>query len=88
MAEKIPGWIERLLLPRLSSMEGELKAINSEIKRLETKIDSLDERLSTRIGSLDERLSTRIDSLSEKVDVVRDIERLKVEVAELKQKQR
>jgi peptidoglycan hydrolase CwlO-like protein len=73
MAGKIPGWIERLLLPRLSSIEGELKAVNSEMKRLETKIDSLDERLNTRI-----------DSLSEKVDVVRDIERLKVEGAELK----
>jgi len=60
MAENIPGWVERLLLPRLSSMEGELKAINFEVKRLETKIDSLDERLNTRI-----------DSLSEKVDVVR-----------------
>jgi DNA repair exonuclease SbcCD ATPase subunit len=32
--------IERLLLPRLSSMKGELEAINSEIKRMETKIDS------------------------------------------------
>ena len=76
MAEKIPSWIERLLLPRLSSMEGELKAIHSEIRRLETMIDSLDERLNTRMNSL-----------SEKVDVVRDIERLKVEVAELKQRQ-
>lgn len=76
MAEKIPSWIERLLLPKLSSMEGELKAINSEIKRLETKIDSLDERVNIRINSL-----------SEKIDVIKDIERLKVEVAELKQKQ-
>lgn len=75
MAEKVPGWIERLLLPKLSSMEGDLKAINSEIKRLETKIDSLDERLNTRI-----------DSLSEKVDVIKDIERLKVEVQALKER--
>jgi peptidoglycan hydrolase CwlO-like protein len=54
MAERVAGVIERLLLPKLSSIEGELKVINSEIKRLETKIDSLDERLNTRINSLAE----------------------------------
>jgi len=75
MAEKIPSWIERLLLPGLSSKEGELRAINAEIKRLETKIDSLDERLNIRVSSP-----------AEKIDVVRDIERLKAEVAELKQR--
>lgn len=30
MAEKIPGWIEPLLLPRLGSLEGEMKAIRGE----------------------------------------------------------
>lgn len=75
MAEKVTGAIERLLLPKLSSIEGELKAINSEIKRLETKIDSLDERLNTRINSL-----------SEKIDVIRDIEMLKAKVASLERR--
>ncbi|MBI3116450.1 MAG: hypothetical protein HYZ12_03840 [Thaumarchaeota archaeon] len=31
MAEKIPGWLERLLLPRLSALEGELKAFRGEV---------------------------------------------------------
>ena len=34
MAEKVPGWIERLLLPRLSSIEGELKGLKGELNGL------------------------------------------------------
>jgi uncharacterized protein Yka (UPF0111/DUF47 family) len=62
MAEKIPSWVA-LLLARLSSMERELKAINSEIKKMERKIDSLDDRFNTGINAL-----------SEKADVLRNME--------------
>lgn len=56
--EKIPSWIERLLLPKLNTIEGELKAIN-------TSIDSLDEKIDIKIDSLDEK----IDSLDGKIDI-------------------
>ena len=42
MTEKIPGWLERVLLPRLSEMAGEIKAVN-------VRIEALDEKLSTKI---------------------------------------
>ncbi len=56
MAEKVPGWLERILLPQISELKGEVKAINarmdgefravhSEIKRLDQKIDGLDKRM-------------------------------------------
>jgi len=56
MAEKVPGWLERILLPQISELKGEVKAINarlegefkavhSEIRRLDEKIDSLDKRM-------------------------------------------
>jgi hypothetical protein len=60
MAEKVPGWLERILLPQISEvkaelkttnarMEGEFKVVNSEIKRVEetlgTKIDELNKRM-------------------------------------------
>jgi predicted nucleic acid-binding Zn-ribbon protein len=88
LAEKIPGWIERLLLPRLSQIEGELKAFRGEANGEFKAIHSEIKRLETKIDGLDERLNTRINSLSEKVDVIRDIEKLKVEVAELKKQSR
>jgi len=33
VARKIPGWVERALLSRLSSLEGELKAFRGEVAR-------------------------------------------------------
>ncbi|MBI3022957.1 MAG: hypothetical protein HYU03_07415 [Thaumarchaeota archaeon] len=69
MGEKVPGWLERLLLPKLSSLEGELKAfrgegqgefksIHSEIRRLDTRIDALEKRLdlTERVTSLEARV--------------------------------
>ncbi len=56
MAEKVPGWLERVLLPQISELKGEVRAVNaridgefkavhSEIGRLEEKIDGLDKRM-------------------------------------------
>jgi hypothetical protein len=56
MAEKVPEWLERILLPQISELKGEVKATNarldgefkavhSEIRRLDEKIDGLDKRM-------------------------------------------
>lgn len=69
MAEKIPGWLERLLLPRLSALEGELKAfrgeaqgefeaVHSEIRRLDEKIDSTRSELTMRLDGLEKRVDS------------------------------
>ncbi len=60
--EKAPSWVERMLIPSLNEMKGELKAIH-------TRIDSLESNMNTRIGSLDERMNTRITSLETKMDI-------------------
>ncbi len=51
-AEKVPSWIERILVPSLNELKGEIKAVNA-------RIDSLDDRMNTRITALD----GKIDSL-------------------------
>jgi flagellar capping protein FliD len=51
MVEKIPSWIEKLLLPKLSEITGEIKAINARIDSLENRIDSLEKTMNTRIDS-------------------------------------
>jgi hypothetical protein len=63
MAEKIPAWLERVLLPQISELKGEVKVLS-------TRIDAMDERLSSRIDSLDEKLSSRMDGLDTKMDLV------------------
>ncbi len=51
-AEKIPGWIERLLLPKLSEISGDIKSLDVKIESLrneaKTEIESL--RNETKIG--------------------------------------
>jgi tetrahydromethanopterin S-methyltransferase subunit B len=68
LVEKIPSWIERLLLPKLSEISGEIKALSTRIDSLEKttneKITSLDER----INSLEKIFNERINSLERRVD--------------------
>lgn len=35
MAEKIPGWIGRLLLPKLSTIEAKIDRVDSKVDALE-----------------------------------------------------
>jgi hypothetical protein len=39
--EKIPTWIERLLLPKLNEITGEIKALHTRIDSVEKEITSL-----------------------------------------------
>jgi len=97
VAEKIPSWIERLLLPRLSSLEGELKAfrgevagelkaVNGRIDGLDRRIESLEKQVSGQISSLRNEMNARFDGLESKVTLVEDVTRLKIEVKALAEK--
>jgi len=86
MAEKIPGWIQRLLLPRLSSLEGELKAFRGEVvgefKAVNGRIDGLEKQVS----SLRNEVNARFDALESKVTLIEDVTRLKIEMKALAEK--
>jgi hypothetical protein len=78
------------------SIDGELKSINTRIDAVHTRIEGVDTRIGavhTRIDEMDKRRAIQFESirnemegLSEKVDLVKDMEKLKVEVAELKRR--
>jgi SMC interacting uncharacterized protein involved in chromosome segregation len=67
MTEKIPGWIERLLLPKLSSLEGDLKAFRAEVagefKAVNGRIDNLEKQMH----SLRSEVNGHIDSLEKQM---------------------
>lgn len=101
MAEKVPGWLERILLPQISEMKGEIKAINakmdgefkvvhSEIKRVEetlgTRIERVEETLGTRIERVEGTLGTKIDELDKRMDVTRRLAAVEEQVKELRAK--
>ena len=90
MAEKVPGWIERLLLPRLSSIEGELKGLKGELNGLRGEmggefkaVHSETRRLDEKIDSLRNETLTRFDGIEKRLDFARDLGVLQTKVTEL-----
>ena len=67
-AEKIPGWIERLLLPKLSELDGdgEIKAVNTRIYSVNERIDSLRNETKSEFTGL----NYRFDSLENRIPVI------------------
>ena len=69
MAARVPSWLERVLLPQMNELkgeiraldarvEGEFKAVHSEIRRLDEKIDSIDKRMDVtqRVAVIEEKM--------------------------------
>jgi hypothetical protein len=93
MAEKVPGWLERILLPQISEIKGEIKLVN-------VRIDGLDQKLSERIDGLQgrievefkmvhteiKRLDERIDSLDRRTDLTQRLATVEEQVRELRAK--
>jgi chromosome segregation ATPase len=67
-AEKIPGWIERLLLPKLSEISGDVKTINGRIDALESNMNTRIDSLEAQIGSLRNETKTEIESLKNEIN--------------------
>jgi vacuolar-type H+-ATPase subunit I/STV1 len=91
MAEKLKaaaGSFERLMLPRLNSIDGELKAMNAKIDSVEeslgARIDGFEKSLGTRIDSVEESLGARIDGFEKSVDSFRNEMRAELKVVNVK----
>jgi len=76
--------LQSVIAPDINEIKGSIKVLDTKLDGTNNRIEELDKRLSAGIGELDKRLSAEIRALSEKVDLVRDVEKLKIEVAELK----
>lgn len=97
LAEKIPSWIERLLLPRLSEITGEIKALSAKIesmeKTLNERITSLRSEMIAKFDSIEktmnyrfEAVNTRIDSLEKRIPVMEEITAIKIRLSELEKR--
>ena len=79
MAEKIrkgAGAVERLLLPRLNSIDGELKAINTGIDGVNNRMDGFEKTMDSMKGELRAEIKvvdTKIEQLDRKLDIDRRI---------------
>ena len=59
--EKIPAWIERLLLPKLNEITGEIKATHTRIDSVEKEIVDLRNEMLTKFDALDAKV-TAVDA--------------------------
>jgi polyhydroxyalkanoate synthesis regulator phasin len=89
--------LQSVIAPDISEIKGSIKVLDTKLdgtnsrieeldKRLTVQMGEMDKRLTTQMGEMDKRLTTEIRALSEKVDLIRDVEKLKIEVAELKRR--
>ena len=83
MAEKVPGWLERILLPQISELEGELRAINARIDGEFKAVHSEIRRIDEKVDGVDKRLGDKIDGLDERMDVVQRLAVVEGKVQEL-----
>ncbi len=97
MAEKVPGWVERLLIPTLESRVrtvvkeevGHLeKTMNAKFDAVNVKFDVKFDAVNTRIDSLEKRIydrfdgvDARIESLEKRIPMIQDIADLKARLA-------
>ncbi len=80
MAEKIPGWVERLLIPTL---ESKVRAIVSdEVGHLEKVLDARFDGVQSEIRRVDERIS----SLEKRFPEVREIAEIKARLSQVESK--
>jgi hypothetical protein len=83
MAEKVPGWLERVLLPQISEVKGELKAMNARINGLEGKMEGEFKAVHSEIKRVEEKLGTKIDELGKRLDVTQRLAVVEEQVKEI-----
>jgi len=93
MVEKVPGWVERLLIPTLESRVravvkeevGHLeKTMNAKFDAVNTRIDSVEKRMYDRFDAVDARfdgVDAKIESLGKQIPMIQDIADLKARLA-------
>lgn len=100
LMERIPGWIERLLLPKLNEISGEIKALHGRIDGVEKEVAGLRREMMTKFEAVDvkfeslrnemisrfEAVDSRFDSLEARLPVMEKMAEFEIRLAELERK--
>ena len=68
--EKIPGWIERLLMPKLNEITDELKALHTRIDGVEKEVTSLRSEMMTKFEAADAKAESLRNEMISRFDAV------------------
>jgi len=77
MAEKVPGWVERVLLPQIGEIKGELRAMNA-------RMDGEFKAVHSEIRRAEEVLGVKIDGLEKRMDVTQRLAVVEEQLKELR----
>jgi hypothetical protein len=80
MAEKIPGWVERLLIPTLESKVRNI--VSEEVGHLEKVLDARFDRIRSEIRRVDEK----VDSLEKRFPAVQELAEIKARLSQVESK--
>jgi hypothetical protein len=102
VAEKIPGWVERLLIPTLESkvrsivseevghlgkvLDARFDGVHSEIRRVDEKVGSLEKRFDEKFGSLERELDEKFGSLERRFPAVQEMAEIKARLSQVESK--
>ncbi len=84
--EKIPSVIERLLLPKLSEISGDIKALDIKIDSLRNEIKIEISSVRKEIESLRTEMNVKFNSLEKRIPVIEKITALELKIADLKKR--
>ncbi|MCK4476618.1 MAG: hypothetical protein KAU16_07815 [Methanophagales archaeon] len=70
--EKIPSWIERLLLPKLNEIVGEIKALEAKIESVDNKVDVRIDAVEKEIASLRTETLVKFEAADAKAESLRN----------------
>ena len=83
-AEKVPGWVERLLIP---TMESRIRlVVKEEVSHLEKVMEARLGAIETRVNSGFETVDAKIDSLEKRLPVVQELAEIKARLQQVEAK--
>ena len=95
VVERIPGWVERSLIPTLEARVSRIvreevghleKLIDTRFEAVNERITSLESATSTRISSMEKTMDAHFDSLEKRFSMVEDLAELKTRLAAVERK--
>lgn len=83
IAEKVPGWVGRFLIPEIErvverEVEGLRREMSARFEAVDTKFEAMDTKF--------EGINARLDGIEKRFDLVQDVAILKAEVKEIREK--
>ena len=93
MAMKVPGWLEQVLLPQMSELKGEIRALDAKVEGFGSKVEGEFRAVHSEIGRIDQKIDaldklreTKTDGLDKRMDVTQRVAVIEEKMRELETK--